>query len=952
MAKTGTLDILHVEDNPAHAELVRRALRKSGLDCDIRLVMSFDEYTRALDQGAPDVVLSDNRGLDFDGIEALRLAQRRYPKVPFLFVCSSFESGAVAGLKAAGAADCVLKQDLSTLSRVIRRVLPDAPRDGERPKAARRNGTPESGLDFQRLFEQSPDILLVLKPDAPRFTMVGATQARLAATHTTRGQIVGKGLFELFPDNPDDPAATGARNLRASLERVLATRQPDTMAVQKYDIRGEDGSFQVKYWSPRNLPVLSDAGEILYILHRVEDVTELVQASEVGEELRDRTQAMEREVIARSRELAEANRGLRDANTKLGELDAAKTAFFSNISHEFRTPLTLLLGPVEDMLRGSAAGMPAEERQRLELIHHNALRLLKLVNALLDFSRIEAGRMGATYAPTDIAQRTRELVSAFDSAAVKAGLKLEIGCPPLSEPAYVDTDMWEKIVLNLVSNAFKFTFEGGIGVRLDEDAAHFRLTVRDTGTGIPAEQLPRVFERFHRVEGARSRSHEGTGIGLSLVQELVKLHGGSIAVESTPGKGSAFTVILPKGRAHLPDDAVAEAGPERQAGLKTGAFVGETLRWLPGGDETAVVPASESSQGRVLLVDDNADMRGYVAALLKPYYRVEEAVDGEMALQHALVQPPDLVVSDVMMPRLDGFGLLRALRASPRTRGVPVILLSARAGEESSVEGLEAGADDYLIKPFAARELLARVRTHLELAQARSRWAGELEQLNQELEAFSYSVSHDLRGPLRSISGFTQLVLEDYGDKLDYNGRRFLEYIRGGTHRMSELIDALLELARITRVPLKRGPVDLSALASKLVEDMRQRDPERDCTVKVQPGLWVEGDARLVGALLTNLLENAWKFTAKRAGARIEVGSIQADGETAFYVRDDGAGFDMKAAGKLFTPFQRQHTEEEFEGTGIGLATVQRIVRRHGGRVWAESAPGQGAAFFFTLGRA
>ena len=263
------------------------------------------------------------------------------------------------------------------------------------------------GPDFRTLFEQSPDILLVLLPDAPRFTMVAATEARLAATHTTRDTL-GKGLFEVFPDNPDESGATGTSNLRASLERVLATRAPDTMAVQKYDIRGPDGAFEAKYWSPKNLPVLSSTGEVLYILHRVEDVTELVRASEVGQELRDQTQAMEREVVKRSQELAGVVRELRAANAKLGELDAAKTAFFSNVSHEFRTPLTLMLGPAEDALADVREPLGPLQRTRVQLVHDNALRLLKLVNSLLDFSRLEAGRVRASYAPVDLAALTEQ----------------------------------------------------------------------------------------------------------------------------------------------------------------------------------------------------------------------------------------------------------------------------------------------------------------------------------------------------------------------------------------------------------------------------------------------------------------------------------------------------------------------------------------------------------------
>src|SRR5579863_1066356 len=317
------------------------------------------------------------------------------------------------------------------------------------PGAVTGTGSSVDGeLNFRLLFEESPDVLLVLLPDAPRYTMVAATSARWRATHTT-SDTLGRGVFEVFPDNPDDPSASGTSNLRASLERVLKTRQPDTMPVQKYDIRGPDGRFEARYWSPKNLPILSPSGEVLYILHRVEDVTELVRASERGEELRGRQSAMEREVIQRSRELAEALREVREANAKLAELDIAKTAFFSNISHEFRTPLTLMLGSLEDELGERGQPLPPARLERIETAHRNGLRLLKLVNALLDFARIEAGRTQAHYQPTNLGELTAELASSFASAMDRAGLSFTIDCPPLPQPIYVDAEMWEKIVLNL-----------------------------------------------------------------------------------------------------------------------------------------------------------------------------------------------------------------------------------------------------------------------------------------------------------------------------------------------------------------------------------------------------------------------------------------------------------------------------------------------------------------------
>jgi PAS domain S-box-containing protein len=433
----------------------------------------------------------------------------------------------------------------------------------------------------------------------------------------------------------------------------------------------------------------------------------------------------------------------------LAEIDRAKTAFFSNVSHEFRTPLTLILGPLEDAL---AETQERWQHDRLELVQRNALRLQKLVNTLLDFSRIEAGRIQACYEPTDLAALTRELASVFRSAVEKAGMRLVVACEPLSEPIYVDRDLYEKVVLNLLSNAFKFTLAGEIEIRLRDNSNSAELSVRDTGAGIADDQLTHIFERFHRVEGARARTHEGTGIGLALVQELVKLHGGTVAVESVENEGSTFTVTLPKGTAHLPADRIGAASRLASTGLTAGHFVEEALRWLPDGEDREtrrqgdkeknasdnrssspglpVCVSTSSHRPRVVWADDNADMREYVARLLRPTYDVEAVADGAAALAAVQQQPPELVLADVMMPRLDGFGLLRALRGDERTRTIPVILLSARAGEEARVEGMQAGADDYLIKPFATRELLARVESHVRMARARR----ESEQAARESE--------------------------------------------------------------------------------------------------------------------------------------------------------------------------------------------------------------------------
>ncbi|MFI7574968.1 SpoIIE family protein phosphatase [Micromonospora sp. NPDC049497] len=418
---------------------------------------------------------------------------------------------------------------------------------------------------------------------------------------------------------------------------------------------------------------------------------------------------------------------------ELAALDRAKTNFFANISHEFRTPLTLVLGPLEDLLADPV--LPMAYTDRLTMMHRNALRLLKLVNTVLDFSRLESGRLAARYQPTDLAGYTARLASTFRSAIERAGLRLTVDCPPLPAPVHVDRDMWEKIVLNLVSNAVKFTFDGEIRVRVRVIDGLARLEVTDTGVGIVAEELPHVFERFHRVPGVRSRTHEGTGIGLALVRELVEMHGGRADVTSRVDEGSTFTVTLPFGSAHLPADRVSDvssAGGHELA--QADLYVAETAFWTDdertdagaegaagadGAGRPETLGATSAPSGRILVADDNVDLRAHVTRLLAPSWEVVTAADGLEALRLAVESPFDLVLTDVMMPRLDGFGLVAALRTDPRTRHVPIVLLSARAGSAEAVAGLSAGADDYLTKPFSGQELIARVRANVELGQLR-----------------------------------------------------------------------------------------------------------------------------------------------------------------------------------------------------------------------------------------
>jgi signal transduction histidine kinase len=674
----------------------------------------------------------------------------------------------------------------------------------------------------------------------------------------------------------------------------------------------------------------------------------------------------------------------------LAELDRVKTAFFSNVSHEFRTPLTLMLGPVEELLSKSEGELSADVRSELQLVNRNAYRLLRLVNTLLDFSRIEAGRTQASYEPVDVGEITADLASVFRAATERAGLELIIDCPKLAGPVFVDRDMWEKIVLNLISNAFKFTFEGAIevSVRQREDGEGrgvVELQVRDTGVGIPPEEMPRLFDRFHRIESTRSRTHEGTGIGLALVQELVKLHGGSVRADSVLGKGTLFTVSLPLGSAHLPAERI---GVERTlVSTNAGAvpFVEEALRWLPEAAsddarskfnvqgsslseenidwELRAVPESkiQNLKSKILVADDNADMRQYLTRILSERYDVTSVPNGKVAIEAARERLPDLVLSDVMMPELDGFGLLKALRADQRTAMVPIVLLSARAGEESRVEGMEAGADDYLTKPFSARELLARVSARLEIARIRREAAAEqqaayeaLREADRRKDEFLAMLGHELRNPFGIISNGVQLLrrIAPREPKL----QDVQEMIERQLAHTSRLLDDLLDVSRIARgkIQLERQSYRLDEIVRQTLADHRSVFEERKIRLDAElpeGAVWVLADSTRIAQAFGNLLSNAAKFTDASGTVAVKLAS-ERDEFAVLSVRDTGMGIEPEFLGRIFESFIQAESslDRTRGGLGLGLALVKGIIELHGGRVSASSdGPGRGSEFTIRL---
>ncbi|WP_231465128.1 cell wall metabolism sensor histidine kinase WalK [Pedobacter sp. Leaf132] len=632
----------------------------------------------------------------------------------------------------------------------------------------------------------------------------------------------------------------------------------------------------------------------------------------------------------------------------LAAIDKSKTAFFSNVSHEFRTPLTLMLGPLEDLL---AHPITADEqvKETLNATHRNAMRLLKLVNNLLDFSRVEAGRIKAAYQPIDIVALTTDLASSFRSIIEKADMYLvvESGNEPIK--AYVDLQMWEKIVLNLLSNAFKYTLEGGITLKLKSDGAKLILSIEDTGVGIPESELPHMFERFHRVENSAGRTHEGTGIGLSLVSELVGLHGGSISVESTLGKGSVFTLNIPLGYAHLPAEQVKEKNYQASnIGLRE-SFLQEASGLVDAdtkSTETQHVDTElkvNTADAKVLIVDDNADMRDYLQRLLAQEYAIYTATNGADALEQLKHITPDLILSDIMMPVLDGKGLLKKLREKEEKHWIPLIFLSARAGQEARIDGLEAGADDYLVKPFSGQELLSKVRAQIKIHRVRLH-------NEQRMRDFIAVATHELKTPLTALSGYAQIIGMKSVKLNEPALVHAAERARYQVTKMAKLVDDLLDVSKLDEGMLRLNPesFDMTALIKETIGDVQSTSPEHEFSFEHRESHHVIADREKIAQVLTNLFVNAVKYAPR--SPKIEVSVTHKDGKIVTSVRDFGVGIKKEEMPHVFRRFYRTDSAHKgFRGFGVGLYLCAEIISRHGGEIGVDSEVSKGSVFHFSL---
>jgi signal transduction histidine kinase len=703
-------------------------------------------------------------------------------------------------------------------------------------------------------------------------------------------------------------------------------------------------------------------------------------------------QARESEV--RRVQLEAANRDLAKLNEQLREMDTLKTRLFANVSHELRTPLTLILGPVDRILAEPGS---AELKEELAVVRRNAVVLRKRVDDLLDMARLDAGEATLKPTPTDVAAVVRLSAARFASATRHTGADLEIHVPA-TLPAQLDADKYERIVDNLLSNALRFTPEGGtVRLALEILDGDIVLTVDDSGPGIPEAQRTTVFEPFRQIKESSDRGSGGAGLGLSIVRDFARLHGGGAQVGSSELGGARLTVRIPHRPAEAPVAPPGENAPGADAvAVAADPLVGATeaatphtppppLRDRRHGNPTAPAsgPKLQDRRPRVLVVEDNPDMLKFTAGVLEAEFDCERAVNGEAALERMERQAPDLVVTDVMMPAMDGAALLTEMRARPELSEIPVIVLTAVAEPDTRVELLEAGATDFLTKPFEAAELLARARNlgalkragdvlrrELEgasgdvefLAHQLAERQRELEELLDEVGAardaaetassakseFLAVMSHELRTPLNAIIGYTDLIASGVGAEVPEPHLGKLDRIRISARHLLRIIDDILVFTRAesdASAPALE-PVGLAALVDETIGAIRPEAELKGLAIDARltgPAI-VQSDPERLRRVLTNLVANAVKFT--EAGT-IDVGIDVAPSELTMMVRDSGPGIPPEHIDRIFDAFWQvdQSSTRTAGGTGLGLSIARRLVQQLGGTIQVSSEPGEGSTF-------
>jgi signal transduction histidine kinase len=679
-------------------------------------------------------------------------------------------------------------------------------------------------------------------------------------------------------------------------------------------------------------------------------------------------------------ELDKSRRMLEETNRKLLELDRIKSRFFANISHELRTPLTLLLAPLQTLIQQRAFPLGAEVHQLLLIMQSNGMRLLKLINDLLDLVRLESGKMEVKSESIAIESFLQGLVNAVKKSAEDRGIRLAVTSDPALGTVVTDSDKLERILLNLLFNALKFTPAGGkVQVEARRENDELLLEVSDTGTGISGEQLPFIFDRFWQADTSSERKYRGVGIGLALVKELVEVQGGKVVVTSEIGKGTEFTVRLPyresdprvsEGLAHV--EALAEAAAAAGAGRVNGGV----HTWLNNLDKQAefypsitslrealrpVETSIHGAQPRVLIADDEPDMLKYLKSQLSPNFQVIEAVDGEQAIEKAAQFLPDVVVCDMMMPEKNGLEVCRAIRERTSTRTIPILLLTARADEDTKLAALSAGANDFITKPFSMTELSVRLKNlfdtynlQQELARQNQVLEATIEQLKEtevqlvhseklaSLGRMSAGIIHEINNPLnfaKTALYVLRIMTESLGATEKKEFREVLEDMAEGINRISGIVSDLRTFTQPHLTQLEKVLVmDVVNSALRLLSNEWENKVTIEKEIPEDQMIWANRNQ--MTQVMVNLLQNALQALAKKHSCEdvetIWVRGLEENGESVIVVRDNGEGIASENLQKIFDPFFT--TKDVGEGMGLGLSICYRIIKQHGGRiqVWSE----------------
>ena len=682
-------------------------------------------------------------------------------------------------------------------------------------------------------------------------------------------------------------------------------------------------------------------------------------------------------------ELDKNKKALEENNAKLRELDQIKSRFFANISHELRTPLTLLLAPLETLLHRFNRSLDEETRDMLVTMHSNGMRLLKLINDLLDLVRLESGRMEVKREPLEMAEFVKGLASAARQVAEDKRLRLETFVDPALGTVLGDRDKLEKIVLNLVFNALKFTPAGGrVELRAEKQEEDLVLIVTDTGMGISEKNLPHVFDRFWQADGSSKRKYQGVGIGLALVKELVEIQGGQVAVQSQEGKGTTFTVTLPHQKAEPAQKSAPEATPPTAPDTAASGTV-TSEEWLTNLYRRAELfpaltplqdslrPVETSGNGglpTILVADDEPDMLRFLKSQLTPHYRVLEAVDGQQAIEKASQFLPDIILLDMMMPEKDGLQACREIREHTPTQSIPIILLTARADEETKLGALSAGANDFLTKPFSTTELHVRIKNLVESHQYQRKVSKQNQALESTIEQLKETETQLVQTEkLASLGRMSAGIIHEINNPLNFATTGLFTLRNKGKYLAPEQQEEYQDILKDVEEGIKRVKTIVSDLRMFTHPETESRDqvevPEvAAAALRFLSNEWKD-KVRIVQTLaehqtvwanknklihvLVNLLQNsidalkAKTFVSEPPTIWIE-GRLE-PGKNILVVRDNGAGIGAEHLDKIFDPFYT--TKDVGEGMGLGLAICYRIVRECEGRISVRTEPGQFCEF-------